>query len=112
MNPTHLTIEQHFRFSTQIVQSAQRALDQAEETGSTKDWLDALKTSVMIQDFAGRELIRYRLRRSLAEAASVINGDYDGQEDVSLGSWSDGCSTDDITDRAHDFVNQHKDLIS
>lgn len=111
MNPTHLTVEQHFRFSTEIVQSAKRALSNAEESGSIKDHLEALKASVMVQDFAGREIIRYRLRRSLAEASSIIAGDYEGQEDVELGNWADGYSVEDITDRAHEFVAQHKDLV-
>ncbi len=110
-NPTHLSVEQHFRFSTQIVQSAQRALSVAEESGSIKDHLDALKTSALIQDFAGRELIRYKIRRSLAEASSILAGDYDGQTNVQLGNWADNATEDDITERAREFIAQNKDLI-
>lgn len=111
-NPTHLTIETHFRFSTQIAQSAKRALEQAEQTGSTRDWLDALKTAVMIQEFSGRELIRYRLRKQVTEAAAVLNGEYDGQEDVSLGQWADGYSGEDIADRATEVIDRHRELYS
>ena len=109
---THLSIETHFRFSTSIVKAAERALKQAEETGSTRDFLDAIKTAIMVQDFSGRELIRYKLRKQVAEAAAVLNGEFDGQEDVRLGQWADECSPEDIGQKAEMVVDSHRELYS
>ena len=111
-NHTQLSVENHFRFSTEITKSAQRALEQAEETGDTRAWLDALKTAVMVQEFGGRELIRYKVRKQVIEAAAVLNGEFDGQEEVSLGTWADGYSADDITDRASEIIENHRALYS
>ncbi len=109
---THLSVDTHFRTTTAIVNSALRALEQAEQTGSTRDWLDALTTAVGVQDFAGKELIKHRIRQQVIQAAAVLNGEFDGQEDVELGSWSDGCSPDDITDRALEMLQNHPSLWS
>ena len=111
MNPSDLTIEAHYRQTAAIVDSCKRALETAEEQGSLRDWLQAVDTSAKIQDFAGRELVRYRVRKTLCEAAGVLSGEFDGQENVTLGSWADGISPDDIAERAQEILDANEGLF-
>ena len=105
-----LTIESHYRHTAAIVDSCKRALATAEEQGSLRDWLQAVDVSAKIQDFAGRELVRYRVRKTLVEAAGVLSGEYDGQEAVELSSWADGVSPDDIAERAQEVLDANAGL--
>ena len=107
---TDLTIEAHYRQTSEIVHSAKRALATAEEQGSMRDWLQAIDVAAKVQDFAGRELVRYRVRKTIVEAAGVLSGEFDGQEDVQLGAWSDGCSPDEIADRAQEVLEANQGL--
>ena len=110
MKMTDLTIEAHYRQTAAIVDSCKRALSTAEEQGSLRDWLQAVDVSAKIQDFAGRELVRYRVRKTLCEAAGVLSGEFDGQENVQLGSWADGVSPDDIAERAQEMLDANAGL--
>jgi len=85
MESTEFELETHNRQVSETVASARRALQTAEEQGSLSDWLKALETTLKVLDYAGRELVRSRLRRHLLEAANVLAGTYDGQDDVELG---------------------------
>ena len=107
--PTHLSLEAHFRFSTQIAATAKRTLEAAEETGDTRMVLEALKTAIAVQEFAGKELSKYKIRKQVIEAASCLNGDFDNKENVELGSWSDG-HENDITARAQEIIETYKGL--
>ena len=95
----------------QISNSAKNLLETAEEQGSLRDWNEAIKTSLAVQDVAGRELIRSRLRLYLMEAANVLSGALDGQEDVELGAWADGCDESNIHERAQAFIELHKGML-
>lgn len=110
MNPSDLTIEAHYRQTAAIVNSCKRALATAEEQGSLRDWLQAVDVSAKIQDFAGRELVRYRVRKTLCEAAGVLSGEFDGQENVKLASWADGVSSEDIAARAQEVLDANAGL--
>lgn len=94
-----------------ISQSAKNLLETAEDSGSLKDWNEAIKTSLAVQDIAGRELIRSRLRLYLMEAANVLSGAYDGMHDVELGAWADGCSEEDLHSRAQAYFELHKNML-
>ena len=105
-----LTVEAHYRQTARLVEASQRALEQAEQTGSVRDFLSAVEVAAKVQDFAGKELVRYRVRKTLVEAAGVLAGEYDGQENVELGSWSDGASADAVPARAAEVLNKHAGL--
>ena len=85
MESTDFELETHNRQVSETVASARRALAEAEERGDLSNWLKALDTSLKVSEFAGRELVRSRLRRHLLEAANVLAGIYDGQDNVELG---------------------------
>lgn len=110
MNMTELTIEAHYRFTAGIVDASKDALVLAKDQGSIADYLKAIEVATKVQEFAGKELIRYRVRKTLAEAAGVLSGEFDGQEGVSLGSWSDGCPEDQIASRAQEVLDNHAGL--
>ncbi|MDB4336931.1 hypothetical protein OAA10_00300 [bacterium] len=110
MNMTELTIEAHYRYTAGIVDASKDALVLAKDQGSIADYLKAIEVATKVQEFAGKELIRYRLRKTLSEAAGVLCGEFDGQDGVSLGAWSDGCSEDDIPKRAQDVLDNHVGL--
>ena len=74
MESTEFELETHNRQVSETVASARRALQTAEEQGSLSDWLKALETTLKVLDYAGRELVRSRLRRYLLEAANVLAG--------------------------------------
>lgn len=94
-----------------ISNSAKCLLETAEESGSLKDWNEAIKTSLSVQDVAGRELIRSRLRLYLMEAANILSGAYDGQDDVVLGAWADGATEETLHERAHAYFELHKNML-
>ena len=111
MNEHHLGIEQHYRFSADITNHMKRALDLAESQGSLGDWLKAIETSIKVQEFAGKELVRYRLRKSIIECASLLAGEMDGQENLSLGCWADSCmDADEVTAKAESIIQSHREL--
>ena len=110
-NAANFEVEAHIRRMANISRSAASLLEQAEENGSLRDWNEAIKTSLQVQDVAGRELIRSRLRLYLMEAANVLSGGFDDQEDVELGAWADGCDEHTIHDRARQFIELHKGML-
>lgn len=113
MNETQLlTIENHYRFTGRIVEASEELLKQAKESGSLLDFSKAIETCLKTQEFAGRELLRYRVRKTLVEATCVINGDYDGQTDVKLGTWSDGLSEDEVSLKAESLIELHRGVYS
>ena len=67
---TDFELETHNRQVSETVASARRALKTAEEHGSLPDWLKAPETTLKMSDYAGRELVRFRLRKHLLEAAN------------------------------------------
>jgi len=112
MDSTDFEIEQHYRSVVETVASAKRALATAEAEGSLNDWNRALETSLKVSDFAGRELVRSRLRRQLLEAANVLAGTYDGQEEVELGDWATGATEQTVHQHAADFLNLHRSVFT
>ncbi len=111
MTSTDFEVEQHVRNVAETVASAKRALATAEE-GTLRDWLNALETTLKVSDYAGRELVRSRLRRHLLEAANVLAGVYDGQDDVDLGDWANGATEQTLHQHASDFLTLHKSVFS
>ena len=107
---TDFEIEQHYRSVVETVASAKRALANAEQDGSLNDWNRALETSLKVSDFAGRELVRSRLRRHLLEASNVLAGVYNGQESVELGDWANGATEQTLGQRAAEFLTLHKSV--
>lgn len=112
MDSTNFEIEQHYRQVAETVASANRALTAAEEQGTLNDWLKALETSLKVSDFAGRELVRSRLRSHLLEAANVLAGAYDGLGKVDLGEWASGATERSLGQRAAEFLTLHKSVWS
>jgi len=112
MNEARLTIENHYRFTGQIVDASKQLLNQAKESGSLLDFTKAIETCVKTQEYAGRELLRYRVRKTLVEATCVINGDFDGQTNVKLGTWSDGLSEEEIPLKAEALIELHRSVYS
>ena len=110
MESTAFEIEQHRRCVTDLVGSAKRALEHAEQEGSTNDWLKAIDTAIKVQDFAGKELVRCRLRKHLLEAANVLAGNYAGEEEVTLGEWASGATEETLNQRATEFLSLHRPL--
>lgn len=108
MNSAELTLENHYRFTNEIVNSARELLQVSKETGSLNDWKQAIETCIKAQEFSGKEIVRYRVRKTLVEAASVLNGDYDGQKDVNLGGWSDGSSIEEVPEKAMALLELHR----
>ena len=112
MESTDFELETHNRQVAETVASARRALQTAEEQGSLPDWLKALETSLKVSDFAGRELVRSRLRRHLLEAANVLAGLYEEQGHVELGDWASGATEQTLGQRAAEFLTLHKSVWS
>ena len=112
MKSTDFELETHYRQVTETVASAKRALATAEEQGSLNDWLKALETSLKVSDFAGRELVRSRLRGHLLEAANVLAGVYEGRDNVDLGDWASGATEQTLGQRAAEFLTLHKSVWS
>lgn len=112
MDSTNFEVEQHYRQVAETVASAKRALAAAEEQGTLNDWLKALETSLKVSDFAGRELVRSRLRRHLQEAANVLAGVYEGQDNVDLSDWAIGATEQSLGQRAAEFLTLHKSVWS
>ncbi len=112
MTSTDFEVEQHVRNVAETVASAKRALATAEEQGTLRDWLNALETSLKVSDYAGRELVRSRLRRHLLEAANVLAGVYDGQDEVDLGEWANGATEQTLHQHAAEFLTLHKSVFS
>ena len=108
MNMAHLTLENHYRFTTELVESARELLEVSKDTGSLNDWKQAIEVCIKAQEFSGKEIVRYRLRKTLVECASVVNGDFDGQTDVALGAWSDGYSADEVPAKALELIELHR----
>ena len=112
MTSTDFEVEQHFRNVSETVASARRALAEAEERGDLTNWLKALETTLKVSDYAGRELVRSRLRRNLLEAANVLAGTYDGLDDVELGDWATGATEQTLHKHAAEFLTLHKSVFS
>ena len=112
MNTAQLTLENHYRFTGHIVDSAKDLLLEAKENGTLADWNRALETCIRVQDFAGRELLRYRVRKQLLECCSVVNGEFDGMEEVELGSWADNHEDSEIPNRAQELIELHRNLYA
>jgi len=110
MNSAELTLENHYRFTNEIVNSARELLEVSKGTGSLNDWKQAIETCLKAQEFSGKEIVRYRLRKTLVECASVVNGDFDGQDDVNLGAWSDGHSAEEVPARALELIELHRSI--
>ena len=112
MESTDFELETHNRQVSETVASARRALEEAEERGNLTNWLKALETSLKVSDYAGRELLRSRLRRHLLEAANVLAGTYDGQDDVELSDWATGATEQTLHQHAAEFLTLHKSVFS
>ena len=112
MESTDFEITSHHRTVTELVSSTKRALSTAETEGSISDWLKAIETSIKVNDYAGKEMVRSRLRRHLLEAANVLAGTYAGCEEVELGEWASGATEDTLGNRAQEFLNLHKSLFA
>ena len=112
LESTDFELETHNRQVSETVASARRALKTAEEQGSLPDWLKALETTLKVSDYAGRELVRSRLRRHLLEAANVLAGTYDGQENVELSEWANGATEQTLHQHAAEFLTLHKSVFS
>ena len=112
MESTDFELETHQRQVAETVASARRALAEAEERGDLSNWLKALETTLKVSDFAGRELVRLRLRRHLLEAANVLAGTYDGQENVELGDWATGATEQTLHKQAAEFLTLHKSVFA
>ena len=110
MESTDFELETHHRQVAETVASARRALAEAEERCDLSNWLKALETTLKVSDFAGRELVRSRLRRHLLEAANVLAGVYDGQDNVDLGDWASGATEQTLGQRAAEFLTLHKSV--
>ena len=104
--------EAHHRSVTELVASTKRALKTAENDGSIGDWLKAIETSIKVNDYAGKELVRCRLRRHLLEAANVLAGKYDGQEEVELGEWATGATPETLSLKAQELLSLHKSMFA
>ena len=111
MESTDFELETHNRQVSETVASARRALQTAEDQGSLLDWLKALEASLKVSDYAGRELVRSRLRRHLLEAANVLAGVYDGQDNVDLGDWANGATEKSLHQHAAEFLTLHKSVF-
>ena len=109
---TDFELAKHQRQLVETVASARRALAEAEERGDLSNWLKALETTLKVSDFAGRELVRSRLRRHLLEAANVLAGTYDGQENVELGEWATGATEQTLHKHAAEFLTLHKSVFA
>ena len=112
MESTDFELETHNRQLAETVASARRALAEAEERGDLTNWLKALETTLKVSDFAGRELVRSRLRRHLLEAANVLSGTYDNCDNVDLGDWANGATEQTLHQHAADFLTLHKSVFS
>ena len=112
MESTDFELETQNRQVSETVASARRALTEAEERGDLTNWLKALETTLKVSDYAGRELVRSRLRRHLLEAANVFAGVYDGQDNVDLGDWASGATEQTLGQRAAEFLTLHRSVWS
>ena len=107
----HIEVEGHIREMKMLAQNAGELLITAKNEGSIKDWNDALKTALVVHERAGKELVRNRLLIYLMEAANVLSGSYDDQEEVELGAWADGADENTIHERAQSFIRLHQGMI-
>ena len=109
---TDFELAKHQRQLVETVASAERALAEAEERGDLHCWLKALETSLKVSDFAGRELVRSRLRRHLVEAADVLSGRFDDSDNVELGEWANGATETTMKQHAAEFLTLHKSVFA
>ncbi len=112
MESTAFEVATHHRNVTELVASTKRALTTAENDGSINDWLKAIETSIRVNDYAGKELVRSRLRRHLLEAANVLAGNYDGLEEVELGEWAAGATEATLSVKAQELLTLHRSLFA
>lgn len=105
-------LAKHQQQLVDTVASTRRALAEAEERGDLSNWLKALETSLKVSDYAGRELVRSRLRRHLLEAAEVLSGTYDDLDEVELGDWANGATEQNLHQHAAEFLTLHKSVFS
>jgi len=110
-----LELQQHYLRGQKITTAAENLLKDAEEQGSVKDRAEAIKVAVMAQEHAGKELLRYRIRKYLLQASNILSGDYEAAGDdvaIDIGPWAGqwGGNTEILAERAREMIERHRQM--
>ena len=94
------------------LRKADELLEDSGEMGPS-DRAKAILTARDIHDYAKKDEVREHVRRACLEASRYLSGGYEGQEEVNLGSWAEGCSDEEaLREKAEAVLYANRSVFS